>query len=99
MRSVEVGADEIGTPTSNLIDGKWVPATSGRTFQLCNPADDIVVSEVPVCGEEDVRAAIEAADRAFARVTQGGPRRLWDLIDGCTTSGPTSVVLSETALV
>jgi succinate-semialdehyde dehydrogenase/glutarate-semialdehyde dehydrogenase len=61
-----VGADELGTPASNLIDGNWVSAISGRTFQVCNPADDTVISDVPACGEEDVRVAVDAADRAFA---------------------------------
>ena len=61
-----MGADELGTPASNLIDGNWVSAISGRTFQVCNPADDTVISDVPACGEEDVRVAVDAADRAFA---------------------------------
>ncbi|HXG62767.1 MAG TPA: aldehyde dehydrogenase family protein [Planctomycetota bacterium] len=50
----------------NYIDGRWVPARSGRTFQDRNPADlEDVIGEFPASGPEDVEDAVAAARRAF----------------------------------
>jgi len=50
----------------NYIDGKWVPAQSGETFENRNPADiEEVVGIHPNSGREDVLAAIRAAEAAF----------------------------------
>lgn len=50
----------------NFIGGKWVPARSGETFQSCNPANtEEVVGVFPRSREEDVVAAIDAAQAAF----------------------------------
>ena len=50
------------------IDGQWVEAQDGRTFQSINPATGEAWAEVPLAGESDVNLAVEAAHRAF---TQG----------------------------
>jgi phenylacetaldehyde dehydrogenase len=52
-------------PKYNLIDGKWVPAASGKTFEVFNPADGSVVARVPDSEGEDIRRAVRAARRAF----------------------------------
>ncbi len=50
----------------NYIDGRWVPARSGKTFPDVNPAhQDEVVGVFPESGPEDVDAAVQAAERAF----------------------------------
>ncbi|HXX63826.1 MAG TPA: aldehyde dehydrogenase family protein [Bacteroidota bacterium] len=50
----------------NFIDGKWVDACSGRTFENRNPANwDEIVGTFPKSGKEDVEAAVRAAKRAF----------------------------------
>jgi phenylacetaldehyde dehydrogenase len=49
----------------NLIDGKWVPAASGKTFEVYNPADGSVISNVPDSEGEDIRRAVRSARRAF----------------------------------
>jgi betaine-aldehyde dehydrogenase len=49
-----------------LIDGAFVPAASGKTFDVMNPACDQVIAKVPDAGEADVDAAVKAARRAFA---------------------------------
>jgi alpha-ketoglutaric semialdehyde dehydrogenase len=50
----------------NFIGGKWVPARGGETFQSRNPAcTDDVVGVFPRSREEDVVAAIDAAQGAF----------------------------------
>jgi succinate-semialdehyde dehydrogenase/glutarate-semialdehyde dehydrogenase len=50
---------------ANCIDGKWVQADSGKTFQVINPATGEVVGEVPSLGAAETRRAIEAAHRAL----------------------------------
>jgi betaine-aldehyde dehydrogenase len=49
----------------NLIDGDWVAAASGRTFDVMNPATDEAVAKVPEAGPADVDRAVQAARRAF----------------------------------
>jgi alpha-ketoglutaric semialdehyde dehydrogenase len=50
----------------NFIDGKWVDAKSGRTFENRNPAKwSEVVGIFPKSGAEDVEDAVRAAKQAF----------------------------------
>src|SRR5919199_1853021 len=54
-----------------LIDGALVPARSGRTFPIVNPARDEVIAEAAEGAAEDVDIAVAAAARAqkeWARV-------------------------------
>jgi betaine-aldehyde dehydrogenase len=48
-----------------LIDGEWVEARSGRTFEAMNPATAEPMATVPDAGAEDVDRAVKAARRAF----------------------------------
>src|SRR5712672_3671602 len=50
---------------NNLINGKWVPAASGKTFDVFNPADGSVIARVPDSDREDINRAVAAAGRAF----------------------------------
>jgi succinate-semialdehyde dehydrogenase / glutarate-semialdehyde dehydrogenase len=47
------------------IDGTWRSARSGARFAVKNPATGEIIAEVADLLEEDVRDAIEAADRAW----------------------------------
>lgn len=51
----------------NYIDGKWVPAASGKTFASHNPATGELIGIVPESAREDVANAVEAAARAFEK--------------------------------
>jgi alpha-ketoglutaric semialdehyde dehydrogenase len=52
----------------NFIDGEWVEARTGETFENRNPADTRdLVGIFQKSGKEDVDAAIDAAKRAFAK--------------------------------
>jgi acyl-CoA reductase-like NAD-dependent aldehyde dehydrogenase len=70
---VLTGPSIIGTATrtkvyKNFIDGEWVEASTGQTFEDRNPADTRdVVGIFQRSGKADVEAAIAAAKRAFAR--------------------------------
>ncbi len=48
----------------NYIDGRWLPARSGRTFANHNPATGEHLGDYPASGPEDVNDAVEAATRA-----------------------------------
>jgi acyl-CoA reductase-like NAD-dependent aldehyde dehydrogenase len=48
-----------------LINGAFVPAASGATFAVHNPATEEVVDVVPQAGVEDARRAIAAANDGF----------------------------------
>jgi phenylacetaldehyde dehydrogenase len=48
-----------------LIDGEWVEAASGKTFETINPATEEVLGEVAHGEEEDVDRAVRAARKAF----------------------------------
>ncbi len=50
---------------ANFIDGKWVEADSGKTFDVVNPATGEVLGKVPAMGAAETRRAIEAANRAL----------------------------------
>ena len=70
---VLTGPTIMGTGTrtkvyKNFIDGEWVEASTGQTFENRNPADTRdVVGIFQRSGKADVEAAIAAAKRAFAR--------------------------------
>jgi succinate-semialdehyde dehydrogenase/glutarate-semialdehyde dehydrogenase len=49
----------------NFIDGKWVPAASGKRFAVTDPATGDVIAQVADSGPADARAATDAAARAF----------------------------------
>jgi len=49
----------------NHIDGRWVPARSGATRQVIDPADGQVLALVADSDASDTRIAIAAAKRAF----------------------------------
>ncbi|MGE0407263.1 MAG: aldehyde dehydrogenase family protein [Candidatus Korobacteraceae bacterium] len=52
----------------NLIDGEWVESASGDTFENLNPADSReVVGIFQRSTQEDADAAVESAQRAFAK--------------------------------
>ena len=77
----------IGSARKMLIDGKWVPAASGKTFPVYNPATGEVMAQVAEGDREDIDRAVKAARRAF----ESGPwstmtssqrgRLIWKLAD------------------
>ena len=48
------------------VNGGWIDAKSGRTIEVDNPATGEIIGAVPALGEEETRAAIEAAGAAWA---------------------------------
>ncbi len=56
----------MSTTYQNLIDGAWVAARSGATFDSVSPANrEDVIGTFPASSAADVDAAVEAAKRAY----------------------------------
>jgi aldehyde dehydrogenase (NAD+) len=51
--------------TNMLIDGKWVPAASGKTFETINPCTGDVIAQVAEGDKADVDKAVAAARKAL----------------------------------
>ncbi len=52
----------------NLMNGEWVAASDGATFETRNPANTKeVLDSFPAATRDDVRRAIEAAQAAFPK--------------------------------
>ena len=77
----------IGTPRKMLIDGQWIAAQSGKTFDVFNPATGEVLARVAEGDRADIDRAVKAARAAF----ESGPwhtmthsaraRLMWKLAD------------------
>jgi 4-(gamma-glutamylamino)butanal dehydrogenase len=59
-------------PSQAYIDGEFVDASSGETFETFFPATGEVLTPVAACGAEDVDAAVRSAQLAFERATWRG---------------------------
>lgn len=55
----------IGATKLMLIDGKWISAVSGKTFDVFNPATGNVIARASEGDKVDVDAAVRAARKAF----------------------------------
>ena len=51
--------------TKLLIDGKWVDALSGKTFETYNPATEEVIADVAQADADDAALAVKAARKAL----------------------------------
>lgn len=56
-----------------LINGEWVDADDGGSWDLINPATEEVIEQVPFGGMADAEAAIDAAANAFPNWSQRTP--------------------------
>ncbi|MEM9844202.1 MAG: aldehyde dehydrogenase [Pseudomonadota bacterium] len=86
-------AKGLSYPTKCLVDGQWVDAKSGATFETANPADGAILSTLPAFAAEDVDAAVASARAAFESGVWSGLHpserkavlvKLADLIDSHT---------------
>ena len=64
-------------PTQCFIDGQWLDAVSGKTFETLNPATEEVIAKVAEGDAEDIDRAAAAARKAF----EDGPWRTMDARD------------------
>lgn len=64
--------------TGVLIGGQWLPAASGRTFTVDDPATEEVIAEVADAGAEDAIAGIGFPDggTVFVGLANATPRSI-----------------------
>ena len=55
----------LSSPKKLLINGRWVDAKSGKTFDVFDPATDQVIAQVAEGDAADVELAVAAARKAF----------------------------------
>jgi acyl-CoA reductase-like NAD-dependent aldehyde dehydrogenase len=60
-----VVSEFLSHPRKMLIDGIWVEAASGKTFETFNPATGEVLAHVAEGDREDIDRAVKAARKAF----------------------------------
>lgn len=65
------------TETECFIDGRWVPAASGKTFATVNPATEEEITRIAEGDADDIDVAAKAARHAFDE----GPWRVMDARD------------------
>src|ERR1700691_193082 len=64
--SAEAAALDLGKGSKRLlIDGEWVEALSGKTFETLNPATGERLADVALGEAADIDRAVNAARRAF----------------------------------
>jgi acyl-CoA reductase-like NAD-dependent aldehyde dehydrogenase len=63
----------------HFIDGKWVDAQGGETFEVLNPLDDSLYAHSAKGSDDDMRAAVSAAKAAFSGYKETTPtqRERW----------------------
>lgn len=55
---------------NNYINGEWVPAISGQTVDVINPANKQVIAKAACSGLEDVELAVEVANISFYKTRE-----------------------------
>ncbi|KAI5474405.1 aldehyde dehydrogenase, mitochondrial [Pseudohyphozyma bogoriensis] len=60
-----LGGRKVSTPTGLFIDGQWVAAEDGATFETLNPATGEKLLDISAAGPADVDKAVKAARKAF----------------------------------
>jgi phenylacetaldehyde dehydrogenase len=80
-------ADYISKPRPMLINGKWVPAASGKTFPTYNPSTGEILAHVAEGDKEDIDLAVASARAAFDQASwrhltpSERGRLIWKLAD------------------
>jgi len=67
LESLQSQASSLSYRSQAFIDGRYVPAASGKTFDNINPATGKVIARVAECDREDVDRAVKAARAAFEK--------------------------------
>jgi acyl-CoA reductase-like NAD-dependent aldehyde dehydrogenase len=57
------------------IDGEWVEAESGETFEVKSPATGQVLAVIPKATVDDVKKAIDAAEEARENLINANTRK------------------------
>ena len=86
--TTDASVKDFTTTTRKLfIDGEWVDAASGKTFDTPNPATGETLARVAEGDAEDINRAVGAARRAF----EEGPWGRMTASDRGRTSGRSAI--------
>ena len=55
----------LAAPKQLFIDGRWLPAVDGATFEVVNPSTTETIAHVADGKAEDINVAVKAARHAF----------------------------------
>ncbi|KAK4506399.1 hypothetical protein PRZ48_000129 [Zasmidium cellare] len=66
MASIQLNNESL-LRNAAYINGKWIPATTGKTFNVTDPATEQVIGTMPDMGAKDTDIAIQAAAAALPR--------------------------------
>ena len=67
-----------------LINGEWLDANNGEVIDVTNPANGDKLGSVPKMGADEIRAAIDAANRAHCQRTRQHSAQLVQFNDGAS---------------
>ena len=70
----------VDVPTDMYIGGAWREASDGNRFDVYNPATETVIASVASGTVEDAKAAVDAADAAFADWAGRKPRERAEIL-------------------
>lgn len=66
--------------SQSFVDGKWVDAISGATFEVQDPGNLEILGSVADCGAQETRRAIETAQAAFLLWNKRSGKERGDLL-------------------
>jgi len=91
---------DLARPTELFIDGAFVPAASGETFEVVDPATGQVFAHSAAGAKEDIGRAVKAARAAFegpwSKVTPAGRARLLIALAELIERDGEAIALTET---
>lgn len=64
LTKIKVNQDDL-IRTQSFVNGQWVNSTSGKTFDVINPATGELIASVTDMNRDDVRKAVDAANDAW----------------------------------
>jgi len=84
-----------------FINGKYLPAASGKTFDCINPATGKAITQISECDKEDVDRAVKAARAAFdkgswSRMAPSARKKVLMKFAGLIEKHTTELALLET---
>jgi phenylacetaldehyde dehydrogenase len=88
-----LAAGFLAAPHKLFINGQWVPARSGKTFDVINPATGQVIAQAAAGDASDIDAAVKAARQAFesgpwpSMPPSGRAKLLWKLAEAFEAAG------------
>lgn len=71
--------------TQQYIDGRWVSSNSGKVLEVINPATESIIGTVANGNEQDVDAAVNAADSVYIQFKNTSVQERQEMLDRIIT--------------